>query len=160
MARRNREEAEWGQNGRQRPEAESDTLARKTLHGLLGSNDNKGGKKSENGKEGKGKRKSQRGGIFSGEVLYSDSVRRHYPFALYCCALVLIYMGFIFAGHRLQREEITCRIELQRLRSKSLILSTERLEAVSHDRLIEEIEKRGLKLKQHNTPPMVIGNNE
>jgi hypothetical protein len=157
MARKNIDKEIWGQNGRQRPEAESDTLARKTLRGLLGSNQSN---PKGTGKDGGQKKSGSKGGILSGNVLYSDSVRRHYPFAIYCCVLILIYMGFIFAGHRIQREEITCRIELQRLRSKSLILSTERLDAVSHDRLIEEIERRGLKLKQHNTPPMVIGNNE
>ena len=136
MIRRKTDEIEWSGNGRQRPESEGEERARKQST------------------------KSSSANIFSGNVLYSDSVRRYYPFAIYCCVLILIYMGFTFAGHRLQREEIACRIELQRLRSKSLILSTERLEAVSHDNLIEEIEKRGLCLKQHNTPPTVIGNNE
>lgn len=141
---------EMGLNGRQRPESQSDTLARRTLKRL-----NKSTKKGGNA----GAKESKKGsssGIFSGDVLYSKNVRKYYPFVFYCFAMIMIYMGFRFAGHSLQREEISCRIELQHLRSKALLISTQRLEAVSHDNLIEEIEKRGLNLKQHNTPPTVI----
>lgn len=147
MAKGEKNSTKLGQNGRQRPESESERVARGAL-------------KDINNNEMSTTQKRRSGGILSGEGLVSDSARRHYPFALYICALIIIYMGFIFAGQRIQREEIACRLELQRLRSKSLLLSTQRLEAVSHDKLIEEIERRGLDIKQHNKPPMVIGNNE
>ena len=94
--------------------------------------------------------------IFSGDVLYNESVRRHYPFMLYCCLLILLYMGYIFTCQRTQREEISCRIELQRERSKALLLSSERLEATRHGNITEEIKRRGLNLKEWNTPPTVI----
>lgn len=94
--------------------------------------------------------------IFSGDVLYDPSIRRHYPFAIYCFALVLLYMGYLFAGQRLQREEITAQLELQKLRSKSLLISTERHRATSHDNIIKEIERRGLDIRQWNTLPTVI----
>lgn len=94
--------------------------------------------------------------IFSGDVLYSKSVRRHYPFMLYCCLLILLYMGYVFTCQRAQREEITCRIELQRTRSKALLYSSERLRATRYNNLTEEIEKRGIEIKQWNNPPQVI----
>lgn len=94
--------------------------------------------------------------FFSGEVLYNPTIRRHYPFAIYCCGLLLLYMGYLFACQRLQREEISCQLELQKLRSKSLLISTERHRATSHDNIIEEIERRGLDIKQWNTLPTVI----
>ena len=94
--------------------------------------------------------------IFSGDVLYSKSVRRHYPFMLYCCLLILLYMVYVFTCQRAQREEITCRIELQRTRSKALLYSSERLRATRYNNLTEEIEKRGIEIKQWNNPPQVI----
>lgn len=94
--------------------------------------------------------------IFSGEVLYNESVRRHYPFMLYCCLLILLYMGYIFTCQRTQREEISCRIELQREHSKALLISSERLEATRHSNIIEEIERRGIAIREWNTPPQVI----
>ena len=94
--------------------------------------------------------------IFSGDVLYSKSVRRHYPFALYCCLLILLYMGYVFTFQRAQREEITCRIELQQKRSKALLYSSEKLRVTRYNNIMEEIEKRGIGVKQWNTPPKVI----
>ncbi len=94
--------------------------------------------------------------IFSGDVLYSKSVRRHYPFALYCCLLILLYMGYVFTFQRAQREEIACRIELQQKRSKALLYSSERLRATRYNNIVEEIERRGIGIKQWNTPPQVI----
>lgn len=135
-----------GLNGRQRPASERDDRAKRVLKRL-----------NSTPKRSRAPQKSASSGLFSGDVLYSAKVRRHYPFVLYVCLVVLLYMSFRFAGHSIQREEINCRIELQHLRSKALLISTQRLEAVSHDNLIEEIEKRGLNLKQHNTPPTVIG---
>ena len=103
----------------------------------------------------KGYKESSRG-IFSGDVLYAERVRRHYPFALYCCGLIIIYMGYTFTCQRAQREEIACRIELQRLRSRALLFSSERLDAVGYNEIIEQIESRGLKIKPRKTPPTVI----
>lgn len=94
--------------------------------------------------------------IFSGDVLYSKSVRRHYPFALYCCLLILLYMGYVFTFQRAQREEIACRIELQQKRSKALLYSSEKLQITRYNNIMEEIEKRGIGIKQWNTPPRVI----
>ena len=94
--------------------------------------------------------------IFSGDVLYSKSVCRHYPFALYCCLLILLYMGYVFTFQRAQREEIACRIELQQKRSKALLYSSEKLQITRYNNIMEEIEKRGIGVKQWNTPPRVI----
>ena len=101
-----------------------------------------------------GKRSSN--SIFSGDVLYSESVRRHYPFMLYFCLLILLYMGYIFTCQRTQREEIACRIELQKTQAKALLYSSERLQATRYNNITEEIAKRKIGIKQWNTPPKVI----
>lgn len=101
------------------------------------------------------KRRSSKS-IFSGDVLYNESVRKHYPFMLYCCLLILLYMGYIFTCQRAQREEIACRIELQRERSKALLISSERLDATRYNNITKEIKRRGIKIQEWNTPAMVI----
>lgn len=106
----------------------------------------------------KARRRSSKS-IFSGDVLYSKSIRRYYTFVLYCCLLMLLYMGYNFTCQRTQREEIACRIELQRERSKSLLLSSERLDATRHNNIMAEIKRRGLRLQEWSTPPMVIKRN-
>lgn len=97
--------------------------------------------------------------IFSGEALYNPTIRRHYPFAIYCCALTLLYMGYLFACQRIQREEISCKLELQKCRSKAMLIATERHRATSHDNIIKEIERRGMDIKQWNITPTVIREN-
>ncbi len=105
-----------------------------------------------------GKRSSK--SIFSGDVLYSESVRRHYPFMLYCCLLILLYMGYVFTCQRTQREEIACRIELQQKQAKALLYSSERLGATRYNNIVEEIGKRKIGIKQWNNPPKVIKKDE
>lgn len=98
--------------------------------------------------------------VLSGDVLYNPRFKRLYPFFLYCSLLILLYMSFVFHGQRVQREEIEYRIELQRIRARSLIYSSERLEATRHGNIQDEITKRGIKIKEWPTPPHIIGNNE
>lgn len=97
--------------------------------------------------------------VLSGDVLYNPSTARHYPFVLYCCLLILLYMGFVFNGQRTQREEIQCRIELQRLRARSLVFSSERIQATRHANIQTEIKKRNIDIQEWATPPHVITSN-
>lgn len=96
--------------------------------------------------------------VLSGDVLYTPRTARLYPFLLYCTLLILLSMGFLFQGQRVQREEIECRIELQRIRARSLIISSERIQATRHGNIQDEITKRGINIKEWPTPPHVIGN--
>lgn len=97
--------------------------------------------------------------VLSGDALV-PLAKQHYTFVLYCCVLIMLYMGYVFSSQRLQRREIECRIELQRVRAKSLIYSSERIEASRHSTIVKEVEQRGLQIKEWPTPPQTIGNNE
>lgn len=105
-------------------------------------------------------RKNRTSDFFSGDVLSRPGVRRYYPFMLYCCLLVIIYIGFVYAYQRAQREEVSCRLRLQQLRSESLLYSSERLDVVRYINLEEEIEKRNIDIRQWNTAPVVIRKDE
>jgi hypothetical protein len=108
----------------------------------------------------KPRRKGAVKGVLTGEVLVSSPAKKHYTFALYVCLLIILYMGYIFNSHRLQREQIECRIELQRIRARSLIYSSERIEATRHSNIQNEITKRGIKIKEWPTPPHIITNEQ
>ena len=98
--------------------------------------------------------------VLSGDVLYNPRTARYYPFMLYCTLLILLYMGFVFQGQRVQREEIECRIELQKARAKSLLYSSEKINASRHSNITNEIKKRGINIQEWPTPPQVIGKDE
>lgn len=98
--------------------------------------------------------------FFSGELLYRPGIRRYYPFILYCCLLVIVYMGYTFNAQRTLREEISSRLRLQQLRSEALLLSSKRLDAVRYINLEEEIKSRKIELRQNNIPPVVIRKDE
>lgn len=98
--------------------------------------------------------------VLSGEALVSSPAKKHYTFALYVCLLIILYMGYIFNSHRLQREQIECRIELQKSRAKALLYSSEKISASRHSNITSEIEKRGINIKEWPTPPQTIGKDE
>lgn len=106
------------------------------------------------------RRKGAVKGVLSGEVLVSSPAKKHYTFALYCCLLIILYMGYVFSSQRLQREQIECRIELQKTRAKSLLYSSEKISASRHSNITSEVEKRGINIKEWPTPPQVIGKDE
>lgn len=94
--------------------------------------------------------------LISGGILVGARMRRHYPFLLFCCLLVLVYMGYKFDCHSVQRDELRLRIECDRLRARSLIFSSERIERTRHRNITTEVESRGLKIREWPTPPSVI----
>jgi len=109
----------------------------------------------------KGEAKARQNGVgkvLSGNVLSDSRLSRHYPFILYCCLLVLSYMGYIFACQRTQRAEVEQRITLQQKRAKALLYSSERIEATRHGNILGEIERRGINVKEWPTPPRIIKN--
>lgn len=101
------------------------------------------------------KRRSSKS-IFSGEVLLTAKVKKYYTFVLYCFLLMLLYMSYNFTCHRTQREEISCRIELQRVRSKALLISSERLDATRYNNITNEIKRRGIDIQAWSTPATKI----
>ena len=70
--------------------------------------------------------------------------------------LVFLYIGHVFNFQRLQRLEIQQRMELNNERSRSMVFSSMRMNASRHSRIVEEIERRGLKLEESTVPPKTV----
>ncbi len=109
-------------------------------------------------RQGKGRKRLPRK-IITGEIFEESRVRSHYPFALYCCLLVVAYIGYVFHYQHLQREEIKVRTQLQEERSRSMVFESMRMNASRHSNILSEVERRGLKLEESETPPKIIETN-
>ena len=107
-------------------------------------------------KKGKKSKKSLPGKIITGEIFEENKVRSHYPFALYCCVLIVAYIAYVFHYQHLQRTEIGVKIELQEERSRAMVFSSMRMNVSRHSNIISEIESRGLELIESSTPPKII----
>lgn len=107
-------------------------------------------------KKGKKSKKSLPGKIITGEIFEENKVRSHYPFALYCCVLIVAYIAYVFHYQHLQRTEIGVKIELQEERSRAMVFSSMRMNVSRHSNIISEIENRGLNLIESSTPPKII----
>lgn len=98
----------------------------------------------------------QVGGVVSGDILASARFRRFYPVALYVSVLVFAYILHIYNFQRLQRMELARRIELNEQRSRAVVFSSMRMNASRHSNIIQEIERRGLGLRESVTPPKYV----
>ena len=89
-------------------------------------------------KKGKKSKKSLPGKIITGEIFEENKVRSHYPFALYCCVLIVAYIAYVFHYQHLQRTEIGVKIELQEERSRAMVFSSMRMNVSRHSNIISE----------------------
>lgn len=90
--------------------------------------------------------------VISGDILQSSKLQRHYPFILYCCLLIVLYMTFVFDYQRTERNKIERKIELQQVRAKALIYSSKKLDISRYSFICNEIQKRGLDIKESEEP--------
>lgn len=94
--------------------------------------------------------------VITGDILDNERLRRWYPLTLYCIFLVFLYIGHTFNFQRLQRLEIQQRMELNEERSRAMVFSSMRMNASRHSRIMEEIQRRGIKLQESTSPPKTV----
>ena len=94
--------------------------------------------------------------VITGDILDNKRLRRWYPLVLYCIFLVFLYIGHTFNYQRLQRLEIQQRMELNKERSRAMVFSSMRMNASRHSRIIEEIQRRGIRLEESTSPPKTV----
>ncbi len=118
----------------------------------MSTQNNTSAEKDRNTRKGK-----TRFGVFvSGDYLYESRLSKAYPLLLYCCALILGYIAYVFYYQRTQRLEITQRTSLQEERSRAMVYQSLRMNASRHSTISDEIKRRGLDLINSPTPPKSI----
>ncbi len=94
--------------------------------------------------------------MVSGEVLEKSRVKKMYPFMLYLAFLAVVYIANGYKMQSLNRYHNNLLKEVHELRTKSLTLSSKRVNATRRTTIVQEVEQRGLGLKEPFEPPMVI----
>lgn len=103
---------------------------------------------------GSSKQGKKRGGIIhfiTGDILLWW--RKWYPLAIYCCLLVFAYIVLNFHHQRLQREEISARLELNKERSRAVVFSSIRMNNSRPSYIMEQVRERGIELEESQQPP-------
>lgn len=125
----------------------------------MGTNKHDGGRDSANG-NGKGHsrgrrvKKAQR--FISGDFIENPRLRRVFPLVLYCCLLIFLFIAHNFHYQRLQRQEITEQLELNKERSRSIIFASMRMNYSRPSYIMEELERRKIDLHRSEIPPKKI----
>ena len=94
--------------------------------------------------------------FLSGNILSHKEVSKTYPYLVFVAFLMFLYIGNIFSMQHLHRRHNALTKEVRELRTKSMTLASERMQATRQSNIVREIEKRGLQLKESTTPNKVI----
>ena len=94
--------------------------------------------------------------ILSGNILSRAEVRKQYPYICFMALLTFLYITNIFNTQKLYRKQDRLTAQVKELRSKSLTLSSIRMRATRQSAILEQLEQRGIDLKESISPPMIM----
>jgi cell division protein FtsL len=95
-------------------------------------------------------------GLIDGTFLTRKSVMRQMPFILFLVFLSLLYISNRYHAEMLKREISSLRDETGELRSKAIFISSELMKVSRQTEVADEVEKKGLNLKESQVPPKKI----
>lgn len=94
--------------------------------------------------------------LLSGNILSRSEVSRTYPYLVFVAFLAFLYIGNIFSMQHLHRQHTILTREVRELRTKSMTIASQRMQATRQSNIVREIERRGLPLRESLTPNRVI----
>jgi hypothetical protein len=95
-------------------------------------------------------------GFLDGSLLAGTNLGKQLPFILFLVFLTMIYIGNRYHAEKLVRQIIISKEEVKNLRAEQITTASELMNNSKPSRLEDIIEKRGLGLKQPETPPLKI----
>lgn len=95
-------------------------------------------------------------GLMTGNILSQKEVTKTYPYLVFVAFLAFLYIGNIFSMQRLHRQQAALAREVRELRTKSMTIASECMQATRQSNIIREIERRGIPLKESLEPNRVI----
>ncbi len=95
-------------------------------------------------------------GMIDGTLLTRKSVLRQMPFVFYLVFLSLLYISNRYHADMLKRNFASLRTETGELRSKAIFVSSELMKLSRQTEVADEVEKKGLDLKESQVPPKKI----
>lgn len=96
------------------------------------------------------------GQVLSGSIFTRKQVQKQYPYILFMAALMLLYIANVFHVQKLHRQHDKLSEQIKELRARSLTISSIRMTATRQSTIIEELDKRGIPLKEQLSPSKVI----
>ncbi len=95
-------------------------------------------------------------GLIDGTLLTRKSVLRQMPFVFFLVFLGLLYISNRYHADMLKRNISTLRSETGELRSKAIFVSSELMKLSRQTEVADEVERKGLDLKESQEPPKKI----
>jgi hypothetical protein len=95
-------------------------------------------------------------GILDGSLLAGFALSKHLPFILFLVFLAIVYIGNRLNAEKLVRRLIVAQEEVKNLRAEEITTASELMNDSKPSTLEEMVLKRGLGLKQPESPPYKI----
>lgn len=110
----------------------------------------------ETGKEQAAPGSSLLRGMIDGTLLTRRSVLKQMPFIFFLVFLSLVYISNRYHADMLKRRISYLRTETGELRSRAIFVSSELMKLSRQTEVAEEVERKGLDLKESQEPPKKI----
>lgn len=94
--------------------------------------------------------------LMTGNILSKKEVTKTYPYLIFIAFLAFLYIGNIFSMQRLYRQQTVLTREVRELRTKSMTIASECMQATRQSNIVREIERRGIPLRESLEPNRVI----
>lgn len=95
-------------------------------------------------------------GIIDGSLLTRTKVIRQLPFVLFIVFIGIIYISNRYHAEALRSDRESLRSEIAELRSEAVYVSSELMKLSRQTEVADEVEKKGLQLKESIEPPKKI----
>jgi hypothetical protein len=95
-------------------------------------------------------------GLVDGTLLTKKAVTSQLPFIFFLMLLGLLYISNRYHADMLRKKIDTYRTEIRDLRSEAIYVSSELMKESMQTEVAEEVQRRGLQLKESIEPPKKI----
>jgi hypothetical protein len=102
------------------------------------------------------RRKSDVSSVLTGDILSKKEVRRAYPYMIFVAALMFFYIANAFRSQHIHREHAALTEQVKALRARSMIVASEKMQATRQSKIMSELARRGIPLRESLTPNKVI----
>lgn len=99
---------------------------------------------------------SYAGQVLSGSILTHSEVKKQYPYIFFMAILMFLYIANGYHIQKLHRHHDQLSDEIRELRSRSMTLSSIRMNSTRQSVIIEELKRRDIPLRESLTPAKVI----
>ncbi len=94
--------------------------------------------------------------VLSGSILVNRGVARYYPYMIAVAVMFFLSIAVMFYSLHMDMRYSRLERDVQLLRERSLRFQSERYQRSSHSAIMEQLERRGIKLEEAVAPSTLI----